>query len=342
MKIYLVIINGDYMIKAVFVNDNPKKIMEVFGDGQMNQVFELTDCLPEIITMKSFYKHAKNMRNIEVIFSTWGMPVFNKAMLAAMPNLRAVFYAAGSVKYFAENMLDRGIKISSTWCINAIPVAEFTTGQIILSCKRYFANTRSCSDPEKNSNVSVGLGAYNEIIALIGCGMIARNVIRILKEFSVRIVVADPYLTNAEALKLGVKKVSLEDAFSKAYVVSNHLPDITSTVGLLNGKLFKIMRHGATFINTGRGIQVIEEEMIKVLKTRSDLTALLDVSNPEPPQKDSELYKLKNVQLSSHIAGAMGNEVVRMADCAIDEFKLWRDNLPMRYEVTEDMLKTMA
>ena len=40
------------------------------------------------------------------------------------------------------------------------------------------------------------------------------------------------------------------------------------------------MREGAAFINTGRGAQVREDELIAVLKARPDLTALLDVTFP--------------------------------------------------------------
>ena len=332
------------MIKAAFVCDNTDKLLEVYGDGRFDRVLELTDCSSTIITSESFFDSKEYLRDVEVIFSTWGMPAFDEAMFEVMPELKAVFYAAGSVKGFAENMLERGIKVSSAWNANAVPVAEFTVAQIILACKRYFTNSDACRDPEmRHSNEApVGPGGFEETVALIGCGMIAKNVIRILKEFSVKIIVVDPYLPDYEAKTLGVEKVSLEEAFERAFVVSNHLPNIPPTVGMLNGKLFESMRYGGCFINTGRGAQVVEPEMIDVLQARPDLTALLDVTFPEPPEKGSPLYTLPNVRLTSHIAGSLGNELVRMADSAIAEFKRWRDDLQLQNEVTADMLKKMA
>ena len=74
------------------------------------------------------------------------------------------------------------------------------------------------------------------------------------------------------------------------------------------------MRSDATFINTGRGAQVIERDLIAVLADWPGLTAFLDVTWPEPPEKESPLYALPNVSLSSHIAGSINDEVVRMAD----------------------------
>ena len=118
--------------------------------------------------------------------------------------------------------------------------------------------------------------------------------------------------------------MSLEELFAKAYIVSNHIPDIESTRGVLNKKLFASMRDGATFINTGRGAQVIEADMIAVLKARPDLTALLDVTWPEPPPADLELWRLPNVVIITAYRRHDRHEVARLADCAIEEFEAWQ------------------
>ena len=102
------------------------------------------------------------------------------------------------------------------------------------------------------------------------------------------------------------------------------------------------MRPGAAFINTGRGATVVESDLAEVLAARPDLTALLDVTSPEPAPADSPWYALENVHLSSHIAGSGGKEVVRMADYCLEEFEAWKAGKPLRYQVTADMLATMA
>lgn len=71
-------------------------------------------------------------------------------------------------------------------------------------------------------------------------------------------------------------------------------------------------------------------------------TALLDVTFPEPPPAKSELYRLPNIHLTSHIAGSLGDEVVRMADYCIEEFRNWQASKPLRYSVSLMMLETMA
>jgi phosphoglycerate dehydrogenase-like enzyme len=98
----------------------------------------------------------------------------------------------------------------------------------------------------------------------------------------------------------------------------------------------------ATFINTGRGATVDETGLLAALRKRPDLTALLDVTGPEPPRPDSPLYQADNVLLSPHIAGSIGREVLRQADTMIEECRRFIHGEPLRYAVTLEMLKHMA
>ena len=81
------------------------------------------------------------------------------------------------------------------------------------------------------------------------------------------------------------------------------------------------MRPGATFINTARGGVVRQAELIEVAKQRPDLQFVLDVTNPEPPEKESPLYDLPNVVLTPHIAGSAGGECRRMGQYLADELE---------------------
>lgn len=336
-------------IKAAFFNQlasfhDDDMLDYVYARGRRQQVIDMTDIYPAIITSDNFSEHAANLADLQAIFSTWGMPAIGEAELDQMPNLKAVFYAAGSVKGFATPFLERGIIVSSAWAANGVAVAEFCLGQILLACKGYFRNTRDCRNPEKNNQTMAfhGRGTYGETIAIIGAGQIGRKLIELLRPFQLKIVVVDPYLSNQEAKEMKVAKVSMEQAFREAYVVSNHLPNLPDLQKVLDGKLFESMRQNATFINTGRGAQVNESEMIDVLEKRPDLMALLDVTDPEPAPAGSKFYELPNVQLSSHLAGTHNDEVVRMADTMIEEFKRWKNGKPLKYNVSLDMLKRMA
>jgi len=331
------------MKKTAFVCNSPGTIDRVYGKGRREKVAEISELYPEVITLGNFGQHADKIGNIEAVFSTWGMPRFTSEQLDQLPNLKAAFYAAGSVKGFADPLLERGIIVVSGWGANGVPVAEYALAQILLSNKGYFRNMRSCTFPETRGKVPGYAGNYGETVAILGAGMIGRTLIRLLSNFKLNVIVWDPFLSDEKAKELGVEKVeTLLEAFRRGFAVSNHLANVPETRGLLKGELFASMREGATFINTGRGATVVESDLIRTLQKRTDLTALLDVTDPEPPKPDSLFYEMPNVHLTSHIAGSIGDEVVRMADYMIEEFQAWEESRPLRYAVTREMLSTMA
>lgn len=309
----------------------------VYGKERVKHISLITDLFPVRITSKNIEKELDNLKDVEVIFSCWGMFQFTDIQLEKMPNLKAVFYAGGSVTGFASRFLDRGIIVCNAVEANAIPVAEFCLGQIILSCKGAYNNSLKCNNgPWEQSEMKVGNGVYGETIALTGIGAISRHLIKLLKSFNLRIIAVSGYLSKnpGMAKDMGIDKlVSLEEAFKEGYIISNHLADKESTKGIITEDHFSSMREGATFINTGRGAQVNEDGMIKILKSRSDLTALLDVQYPEPPLGNSELFSLPNVHMTSHIAGSSNDEVQRMADFMLEEFKRWIAGDDLLYSV---------
>lgn len=61
----------------------------------------------------------------------------------------------------------------------------------------------------------------------------------------------------------------------------------------------------------------MEADLIRVMRQRSDLTALRDVTDPVPSIPQSELWTLPNIIISPHIGGVVGDEVVRLADYVI-------------------------
>lgn len=330
--------------KAALFYNYPSTIEgEVYGQGRRERIAALTELYPHVVHAGNFDEHAAKLADVEVIFATWGMMNFTAAQRAQLPKLKAVFYAAGNVKAFAPSLIDHGIILVSAWAINAIPPAEMCLSQVLLSLRGYFRTVRQYRETKSHDAKRYWRpGVMNETVGLIGLGYIGSLLRKKLADYPLKVIAHDPFLTEARATELNVTPVSLEELFATSYIVSNHIPDLPTTRDVLTRKLFASMRDGATFINTGRGAQVVEADLIAVLKERPDLTALLDVTAPEPPPADSEWWRLPNVIISPHIGGTTGNEVVRLADCAIDEFEAWRDGKPLRYQVTPDIFRTMG
>ncbi len=282
----------------------------------------------------------------EYVFTTWGMPHFTREEIrTALPGAKAVFYAAGSVQGFAKEFLEEGVRVFSAWGANAVPVAEYTVAQIILANKGFYSVSRITS-PESRAEAMKRFasyrGNYGASVGIIGAGMIGKLVIEMLQAYKLNVKVYDPFLRAETAERLGVTSCSLEELFETCEVISNHLANNAQTQGILNYALFSRMQENATFINTGRGAQVVEEDLIRALREEPHRTALLDVTWPEPPVEGHPFYTMSNIILTPHIAGSAGDEVRRMSAYMLEEYTRMAAGEAPRYEVTVQMLATMA
>ena len=333
-------------MRAIFLCADPKKIESVFGEKTTAAIGELLALSPVVYKKEDVLNDPSAFSDVEIIFSTWGMPSLTEEEIReCLPNLKCVFYGAGSVQAFARPFLSCGVKVFSAWAANAVPVAEMTVAQIILANTGYFVSSRVFKEQGKraaSAEVQKCRGNYGETVGIIGAGMIGRLVIEMLKQYHLNVIVFDPFLPDEKAAELGVEKCGLPELFERAFVVSNHLANNEQTKGMLNYDLFRRMRENAVFVNTGRGAQVVEDDLVRVLTERGDLTALLDVTFPEPPVEGHAFYTLRNCILTPHIAGSLGDEVRRMGEYMLMECKSYLGGEACRYEVNEKMLETMA
>jgi phosphoglycerate dehydrogenase-like enzyme len=287
--------------------------------------------------------HATELAETELLFSGWGAPRMDADFLAAAPKLRAVFYGAGSIRsVVSEAFWERGIAITSAYAMNAIPVAEFSLGTILLSLKHTWHFALKAKQLGRFPERSAMPGAYGSTVGLVSLGMIGRLVRERLRPFDLKVIAYDPYLTPAAAAEFDVESVGLEELFARADVVSLHTPWLRETEGLITGRHFERMRPGATFINTARGAVVREDEMIAALRRRPEIYAVLDVTHPEPPAPGSPLYTLPNVVLTPHIAGSLGRECRRMGQCMLEELERWLAGEPLRYGIDRARAAVMA
>ena len=185
-------------------------------------------------------------------------------------------------------------------------------------------------------------GCYGSTVGFVSFGMVARKLLSFLEPYELRRLVYCPFLANSEASRLNVELCDLREVFRRSDVVTLHTPHMPQTHGLVTGEHIASMRAGATLVNTARGGIIREEEMIEVLKSRPDLTAVLDVTDPEPPDKHSPLLQLPNVVLSPHIAGSHDRECRRMGVFMLDELRRYLAGEPLLWQITREMNAVMA
>jgi phosphoglycerate dehydrogenase-like enzyme len=310
----------------------------IYGDELRAEIAALVDITGPVYSAERIAQNPGLLREVEVIFSGWGAPEFNAEVLSQAPKLRAVFYGAGSVKGLVSDAFwERGIELTSAYAMNAVPVTEYSLAMILLGLRSTWQQAGKTRAEKTFARLPMA-GGYGSTVGLVSLGMIGKMVAERLKTYEVKIIAYDPFVSAYP----GVEMVSLEQVFAAADVVSLHTPWLKETEGLVTGAHIESMKPYATFINTSRGAVVCEEEMVAVLARRPDLTAVLDVTHPEPPAPDSPLYTLPNVILTPHIAGSVNAECRRMGRLMIAELQRYLKGEPFEYRMTKERVAIMA
>jgi D-3-phosphoglycerate dehydrogenase len=154
------------------------------------------------------------------------------------------------------------------------------------------------------STRQLGQEPRDRVIGTIGFGNIAREAVRLLRNFApARVLAYDPFVSAEQAAATGVEMVKLDELLILSDYVLVNCPLLPETRGMLGARELALMKPGAFLVNTARGPIVNEDALIEALQARAIAGAALDVFEYEPLAEDSPLTTLDNVILTSHSIG---------------------------------------
>jgi phosphoglycerate dehydrogenase-like enzyme len=264
----------------------------------------------------------------EILVGHWGCPTLTADVLDRAPNLRLFAYGAGTVKWqVTDAVWDRSIVVTSAAAANAVPVAEYAVAAILLANKGVFLARELQRDPATRLPLDLGR------VGNVGASFVGRLVIEGLANTDLAVSVYDPFLSAKEAAGLGVEKVDDLDALCASVdLLSIHAPDVPATRGMIGAAQLALLRDGVTVLNTARPA-LIDQDALVVELTAGRLAAVLDVTEPDPLPAGHPLLTLPNAFVTPHVAGAMGNELRRLSELAVQEVERYVAGEPPRYPV---------
>ena len=127
----------------------------------------------------------------------------------------------------------------------------------------------------------MGFDMYGKTAGIIGTGKIARELIRILKGFGMKVLAYDIFPDAEYAAQAQVEYVTLDELYRRADIISLHCPLTDQTRYMINGDAIGKMKPGVILINTGRGQLIHTEALIEGLKEKKIGAAGLDVYEEE-------------------------------------------------------------
>jgi phosphoglycerate dehydrogenase-like enzyme len=146
-----------------------------------------------------------------------------------------------------------------------------------------------------------GHDVSGKTLGILGCGRIGQAVAWRASGFDMRLLGYD-IAPNAEAGKLGVKFVSLDQLLAESDFVTLHAALTPETRGLLGEAQLRRMKRTAYLINTARGAIVDEAALARALHEGWIAGAALDAFVTEPLPADHPLRSAPNLLLTPHQA----------------------------------------
>jgi phosphoglycerate dehydrogenase-like enzyme len=254
-----------------------------------------------------------------------GCPTIDGAILDKASRLRIIGELEGD-RFASRLDLDaawqRNIRTVDVTNGSSYPVSEWALGLILVSLRNAGAFFRqiivgnTTRQPEEIKKIRGRL--TNKRVGLIGCGHMGRRLVKLLRPFETEIWVHDPYLPREMAEALGFLQTSLDNVLSQCDVIVCLVPLTPGTKGMIGARELALIPSGAVFVNVSRGQVVDSQALVERLK-KGDITAGLDVFDPEPIPPDSEIIKLSNVFLSPHLGARTGDPHPHFFRLMVDE-----------------------
>jgi D-3-phosphoglycerate dehydrogenase len=241
-----------------------------------------------------------------------------QALIDVCPNLKVIVRGGvGLDTIDAEYARSKGITVMNTPMASSASVAELAIGYMFALARSTYQATSSMKAEKWEKKSFEGDEIGGKTLGLVGIGNIGKEVARRANALGMTVVAYDPYVQQAD----GVKLVSLDELLAVADYISLHLPKTKESAGMIGKDQFAKMKNGVRIVNCARGGIIDETALYDALVGGKVAGAALDVYAEEPPT-DWKLIKLPNVIGSPHIGAAtheaQGRVGAEVADKLID------------------------
>ncbi|MEL7271262.1 MAG: 2-hydroxyacid dehydrogenase [Bacteroidota bacterium] len=211
---------------------------------------------------------------------------------------------------------------------NRNAVGEHALGMLLALMNKMIKANREVKKGKWQREPNRGLELEGKTVGIIGYGNMGKAFAQKLKGFDVEVICYDIVggVGDDNARQVGIMEFQ-----QKSDVVSLHVPETESTIGMINTEFIEKFHKPFWLLNTARGKCVVTKDLVAGLKAEKILGAGLDVLEYEKksfenmfvqkPKAFKYLRKAKNVLLTPHVAGWTVESHEKLAQTIVDKIK---------------------
>jgi D-3-phosphoglycerate dehydrogenase len=198
----------------------------------------------------------------------------------------------------------RGIIVANAPESNSVAAAEHTLALALALCRNVPRAHGSLVEGRWDRSKFKGTELYGKTLGVVGFGRIGQLVAKRAQGFEMEVVAFDKFVTAERFRELGVEgAASLEDLFSRADVVTLHVPKTPDTVNLIDAAAIAAMRDGVRIVNCARGELIDLDALDAGLESGKVGGAALDVF-PSEPFTEHPIFARENVVVTPHLGAS--------------------------------------
>lgn len=286
------------------------------------------------------------IKDVDILVTGWGFASCIGGPLHDNTSLKMIAHTAGSVGDLVDTeAYDKGITIVSGNKLFAESVAEGTIAYMMSALRKIPTEVYGLKEGHwRHPEVPQTRGLLDREIGIIGYGMISQNLMRMLQVFRCRFKIFSQFPMDEEFLKsVNATRVdTIEEIFSTCSIVSLHSALNEKTRNLIRKEHFELLPQNAVFVNTARGAIINQKEMEEFLVGRPDVTAILDVYTPEPPEADNVMRTLNNVYMLPHRGGPTNDRFPHIGRAVVEDIVRFGKGEPLKLEITREYASRMT
>lgn len=254
-------------------------------------------------------------------------------VLDACPNIKFIAVQAtgyDSIDY--KYARAKGIPVSNVPAYGTASVAQYAIALLLEICGRAGHHSEAVRQGEWARRGDWCFWDYplieleGKTMGIVGFGRIGQTVGKIAAALGMKVIAYNR--SRSESGAKIAEYVELDELFSRADVISMHIPAFPDTVGMINRETIAKMKDGVIFINNSRGALVVEQDLADALNSGKIYAAGLDVVSQEPISDDSPLLTAKNCIITPHISWAPRESRQRIMDTTEENIRAFLAGKP--------------
>ena len=311
----------------------PERFRIAVLDDYQNVALSLADwsALNDRATVTVFNDHladsdavVERLQPFDVVCVMRERTPMTRAIIERLPKLRLIASSAmrnASIDLKAAE--ERGVQVVHTG-YTSTPTVELTWALILASARNIVAENASLRSGGWQQ--TVGDDMAGRILGLLGLGNVGGAVAKVGAAFGMKVIAWSQNLTSERAAEGGAIRVSKEELFREADVLSIHLVLSDRTRGLVGAAELALMKPTARLINTSRGPIVVEADLVAALRDKKIAGAAIDVFDQEPLPLDHPFRKLPNLLATPHIGYVSRGLYERFYRDKVANIRNWLDS----------------